>query len=229
MPILENNQDYCSYLTSLIKEIMYQWINLCLLWTFFIISQPLWAAGNSEKGKALYAVCVACHGPDGAGNKTLNAPAIAGQEIWYLERQLKNFKTGIRGTNSKDIYGMQMRPMAMTLTTEQAIADVATYVSTLKGKSPVQSIKGNVNAGKAPYMICQTCHGPKGEGNKALNAPKLINQQDWYIVRQLKNFKAGLRGAHPKDVYGIQMRPMSLTLPNDEAINNVVSYIVTFK
>ena len=208
---------------------MYQWIILCLLWTFFIISQPLWAAGNPEKGKALYAVCVACHGPDGAGNKTLNAPAIAGQEIWYLERQLKNFKTGIRGTNSKDIYGMQMRPMAMTLTTEQAIADVAAYVSSLKGKSPVQSIKGNANAGQAAYMICQTCHGPKGEGNKALNAPKLINQQDWYIVRQLKNFKAGLRGAHPKDVYGMQMRPMALTLPNDEAINNVVSYIVTFK
>mgnify|MGYP001219316305 FL=1 len=208
---------------------MYQWIILCLLWTFFIISQPLWAAGNPEKGKALYAVCVACHGPDGAGNKTLNAPAIAGQEIWYLERQLKNFKAGIRGTNSKDIYGMQMRPMAMTLTTEQAIADVAAYVSSLKAKLPAQSIKGNANAGQAAYMICQTCHGPKGEGNKALNAPKLINQQDWYIVRQLKNFKAGLRGAHPKDVYGMQMRPMALTLPNDEAINNVVSYIVTFK
>ena len=208
---------------------MYQWIILCLLWTCLIISQPLWAAGNPEKGKALYAVCVACHGPDGAGNKTLNAPAIAGQEIWYLERQLKNFKAGIRGTNSKDIYGMQMRPMAMTLTTEQAIADVAAYASSLKAKLPGQSIKGNANAGQAAYMICQTCHGPKGEGNKALNAPKLINQQDWYIVRQLKNFKAGLRGAHPKDVYGIQMRPMALTLPNDEAINNVVSYIVTFK
>ena len=208
---------------------MYQWIILCLLWTFPIISQPLWAAGNPEKGKALYAVCVACHGSDGAGNKTLNAPAIAGQEIWYLERQLKNFKAGIRGTNSKDIYGMQMRPMAMTLTTEQAISDVAAYASSLKAKLPGQSIKGNANAGQAAYMICQTCHGPKGEGNKALNAPKLINQQDWYIVRQLKNFKAGLRGAHPKDVYGMQMRPMALTLPNDEAINNVVSYIVTFK
>ena len=208
---------------------MYQWIILCLLWTFFMISQPLWAAGNLEKGKALYAVCVACHGPDGAGKKTLNAPAIAGQEIWYLERQLKNFKAGIRGTNSKDIYGMQMRPMAMILTTEQAITDVAAYVNSLMAKLPVLSITGNANAGQAAYMICQTCHGPKGEGNKALNAPKLINQQDLYIVRQLNNFKAGLRGAHPKDVYGIQMRPMALPLPNDEAINNVVSYIVTFK
>ena len=41
-----------------------------------------WAAGNAEKGKALYAVCVACHGKDGAGNKALNSPRIAGQESW---------------------------------------------------------------------------------------------------------------------------------------------------
>ena len=170
-------------------------ITLLLVGIGMGFAQFTWAAGNPEKGKALYAVCVACHGTDGAGNKALNSPRIAGQEIWYLERQLKNFKTGVRGANSKDVYGMQMRPMA----------------------------------GKAAYMICQTCHGAKGEGNKALNAPKLINQQDWYMVRQLKGFKEGLRGTHPKDVYGMQMRPMSMTLADDKAINNVVSYIVTFK
>ena len=138
-------------------------------------AQYTWAAGNPEKGKALYAVCVACHGTDGAGNKALNSPRIAGQEIWYLERQLKNFKTGVRGANSKDVYGMQMRPMAMTLPNDQAIADVAAYVNGLKAKPPVAKIKGDTSAGKAAYMICQTCHGAKGEGNKALNAPKLIN------------------------------------------------------
>ena len=115
------------------------------------------------------------------------------------------------------------------LPNDQAIADVAAYVNRLKVKPPVAKIKGDTSAGKAAYMICQTCHGAKGEGNKALNAPKLINQQDWYMVRQLKGFKEGLRGTHPKDVYGMQMRPMSMTLADDEAINNVVSYIVTFK
>ena len=208
---------------------MYQWIILFLSWTFFIISQPLWGAGNPEKVKALYEVCVACHGPDGAGNKTLNAPAIAGQEIWYLERQLKNYKAGIRGTNSKDIYGMQMRPMAMTLTTEQAIADVAAYASSPKAKPLVQSIKGNANAGQAAYMICQTCHGPKGEGNKALNAPNLSGLQDWYLARQLKNFKKGIRGAHAEDTFGQQMRPMSMTLADDNTINNVLAYILSLR
>ena len=204
-------------------------LTLLLVGIVMGFAQFTWAAGNPEKGKALYAVCVACHGTDGAGNKALNSPRIAGQEIWYLERQLKNFKTGVRGANSKDVYGMQMRPMAMTLPNDQAIADVAAYVNGLKAKPPVAKIKGDTSAGKAAYMICQTCHGAKGEGNKALNAPKLINQQDWYMVRQLKGFKEGLRGTHPKDVYGMQMRPMSMTLADDKAINNVVSYIVTFK
>ena len=27
-------------------------------------AQFTWAAGNPEKGKALYAVCIACHGTD---------------------------------------------------------------------------------------------------------------------------------------------------------------------
>ena len=203
--------------------------------TFFILGMSLglvqltWAEGDPEKGKAFYAVCVACHGQDGAGNKALNAPRIAGQEIWYIERQLKNFKAGIRGANNKDIYGMQMRPMAMTLPNDEVIANVSAYVSSLKAKPPVATINGNVGAGKAAYMICQTCHGAQGEGNKALNAPKLINQQDWYMVRQLKGFKDGLRGTHPKDVYGMQMRPMSMILVDDKAVENVVSYIVTLK
>ena len=112
---------------------------------------------------------------------------------------------------------------------DSIVKSITSLVNELKAKPPVAKIKGDTSAGKAAYMICQTCHGAKGEGNKALNAPKLINQQDWYMVRQLKGFKEGLRGTHPKDVYGMQMRPMSMTLADDKAINNVVSYIVTFK
>jgi len=189
-----------------------------------------YAAGDSTKGKAAYAVCTACHGADGAGNKTLNAPSIAGQESWYVERQLKNFKSGIRGSNAKDTYGMQMRPMALTLSNDQAVEDMAAYVSTMPMKKSSEStLKGDVSAGKASYMICQTCHGPKGGGNKALNAPKLTGLQDWYIVRQLKNFKAGIRGTKSGDNYGMQMRPMAMTLTSDEAINNVAAYIATFE
>jgi len=96
------------------------------------------AGGDAAKGKAAYAVCLACHGADGMGNKALNAPAIAGQSTWYLERQLKNFKKGMRGANPKDTYGMQMRPMALTLPTDQAIADMAAYVASMPQSKSLQ-------------------------------------------------------------------------------------------
>ena len=188
------------------------------------------AAGDPAKGKAAYAVCAACHGANGMGNKALNAPRIAGQEPWYLERQLNNFKGGIRGAHPKDPYGMQMRPMALTLANDQAVSDMAAFLSSMPvSKSSESTVKGDATAGKASYMICQTCHGPKGGGNKALNSPKLSGLQDWYIVRQLKNFKAGIRGTKSGDLFGMQMRPMAMTLANDEAINNVAAYIATFK
>ena len=188
------------------------------------------AAGDPAKGKAAYAVCSACHGANGMGNKALNAPQIAGQEPWYLERQLNNFKGGIRGANPKDTYGMQMRPMALTLANDQAVSDMAAFLSSMPvSKSSESSVKGDVVAGKTAYMICQACHGPTGGGNKALNAPRLTGLQDWYIVRQLKNFKSGARGTKAGDIYGMQMRPMAMTLANDEVINNVAAYIATFK
>ena len=89
------------------------------------------AAGDPAKGKTLYATCGACHGQNAEGMEALNAPKLAGQEEWYPVRQLQNFKAGIRGTNPKDTYGMQMAPMAQTLPNEQAIADVAAYIKSL--------------------------------------------------------------------------------------------------
>ncbi len=89
------------------------------------------AAGDAEKGKALYATCGACHGPNAEGMEALNAPRLAGQESWYIVRQLQNFKNGVRGANPRDTYGMQMAPMAQLLTNDQAMEDVAAYIQTL--------------------------------------------------------------------------------------------------
>ena len=90
------------------------------------------AAGNAERGKGFYAVCATCHGPNAEGMQEMNAPALAGQEEWYIVRQLQNFKSGARGTNPADTYGLQMAPMAQVLPDAQAIEDVAAYLSSLK-------------------------------------------------------------------------------------------------
>ena len=47
----------------------------------------------------------------------------------------------------------------------------------------------NPAAGQAQYAVCAACHGAQGEGNQALNSPKLAGQSPWYIERQLKYFK----------------------------------------
>ena len=194
-----------------------------------ITSVKAFATGDPARGKARYAVCQACHGANGIGNKALNSPNIAGQEPWYLERQLKNFQAGIRGADPKDKYGMQMRPMALTLTDDQSIRDMSAYVSSMPVKrNVVKTIKGNLDKGKAIYALCQECHGLAGEGNKTLNSPRLAGLQDWYLVRQLKNFKSGIRGKKKDDVFGMQMRPMAMSLENDETIKNVAAYIASF-
>lgn len=88
---------------------------------------------------------------------------------------------------------------------------------------------GDAAAGKTNYIICQTCHGADGKGMETMNSPNLTGLQEWYIVRQLKNFRAGVRGADPKDTYGMQMRPMAMTLPNDQAVEDVAAYIATLE
>ncbi len=187
------------------------------------------AAGDVAKGKALYNICAACHGANAEGTAALNAPANAGQDPWYMIRQLKNFRAGIRGADPDDTFGAQMRPMAMMLSSDQDIADVVAYITSLDLPEPPQTVDGDVELGKQAYETCIPCHGEFGQGAQALDAPRLSNQHDWYIVRQLENFKAGIRGGHQNDIYGAQMRIMAQMLESDERVRAVAAYIATLE
>jgi cytochrome c oxidase subunit 2 len=90
-----------------------------------------------------------------------------------------------------------------------------------------QAAGGTAAAGKTLYAVCAGCHGAQAEGNPALHAPKLAGLGDWYLKRQLKNYKQGARGTHDKDEFGKMMAPMAATLADDAAIANVVAYIAT--
>jgi cytochrome c oxidase subunit II len=87
--------------------------------------------------------------------------------------------------------------------------------------------RGDATVGQELYTVCATCHGAAGEGNAALNAPKLTGQGAWYLRRQLTQFKNGVRGADDKDAFGKMMAPMAATLTDGTAIDNVVAYIGT--
>ncbi len=182
-------------------------------------------AGDPVAGHAQFAVCAACHGDQAQGNRDLNAPKLSGQAQWYLIRQLKAFKHGVRGgADSQNTFAQQMAPMAQTLPDDTAIKNVVAYIASLPEVRPATTVTGNPDKGKAIYAGCTSCHGASGQGIWATNAPRLSNMSDWYLKRQLHNFKQDLRGVHREDFYGSQMRSMAKPL-HDDAIDNVVDYL----
>jgi cytochrome c553 len=82
-------------------------------------------AGNAAAGKEKSAVCAACHGED--GNKPLapDYPKLAGQPADYLEKALKDYKTGKRKNPL-------MAPQAQNLS-KKDIQDLAAYFASQKG------------------------------------------------------------------------------------------------
>ena len=90
------------------------------------------ASGDPTKSAALYeSTCGECHGASGEGVWTVNAPALAGLEDWYLAEQIKKFRDGVRGRHADDLYGLQMGLVSNTMTDDQAIEDMVAYISTL--------------------------------------------------------------------------------------------------
>ncbi len=185
------------------------------------------AALDLTRGAAHYQLCGACHGDQGAGNQFLGAPTIAGLPPWYLDAQLKKFRAGQRGYARDDDTGLQMRPMASALRTDEDIADVAAYVASLPPAAPAATLTGDAARGQALFAPCAACHGPDGAGNEALKGPRLAGQADWYLFTQLGKFKSGTRGAHKDDATGAQMRAMASTLVDDQAMRDVVAYVRT--
>ena len=89
------------------------------------------------------------------------------------------------------------------------------------------TITGDAERGEDLWVTCGACHGHEAQGIKALNAPRMAGMTDWYLARQLENFKADIRGRHEDDLYGWQMAEMARILKDDDAINDVVAYINT--
>jgi|GEM_PF-226666 len=81
----------------------------------------------------------------------------------------------------------------------------------------------NLEEGKIFQQICFQCHGEKGEGKEELRAPSIGGLPEWYVIEQTEKFRSGLRGAHPKDIYGQLMRGITLAL-TPEQVKNAALY-----
>ncbi|MGP1678628.1 MAG: c-type cytochrome [Burkholderiales bacterium] len=184
--------------------------------------------GDVAAGQAAFAICSACHGAKGEGNAAIHAPKLAGQASWYLAQQMENFKQGIRGARDDDEFGKQMAPMAATLDA-RALSNVLAYLATLPDVPAPATVAGNADRGKSIYATCAECHGAAGEGIWSTHAPRLAHMSDWYLARQLQNFRHGIRGGHLQDFNGAQMVFMAKTVAHDPATDDVLAYINTLK
>jgi cytochrome c553 len=201
-----------------------------------IAAAASWAAPavaqNAERGAELFELCARCHGAAGEGNQLFLAPAIGGMPLWYIEAQLTKFREGGRGAHFDDIPGMRMRPMALSLRTEHGddLKDVAAYVASLPVHKPAPTLEGgDATRGATHYAVCQACHGMKGEGVPATNAPPVANQSDWYLLSSIQRFKSGARGSSPTDANGAVMRGMAAILQDEQAMKDVIAHMTSLE
>jgi len=97
-------------------------------------------AGQVKQGEQLYRngnagaevpACLACHGPDGAGNALMKVPALTGQHSQYVVTQLQNYANGSRSTDPNKM----METIASRLTPAEMQA-VASYIEGLHHAQP---------------------------------------------------------------------------------------------
>jgi cytochrome c553 len=88
--------------------------------------------GNAGVGASTFTtICFVCHGNDAEGNELLGAPPLVAASDWYLLGQLRNFRSGARGADPRDTWGLTMRANAIALS-DQNMQDVITYIRTLR-------------------------------------------------------------------------------------------------
>lgn len=211
------------------KVITQQYQTFCqkLIAMFFLCAASgLQAAVDIDAGKTLYESCAACHGPNAEGNPVMAAPRLAGQWNWYLERQIKQFKEGIRGVDKRDHTGAQMLAAVQVLVSDEAVSDISAYLASLSFEPVASPVEGDLRNGNNYYQSkCGACHGGNAEGNAMLNSPRLNGLEGDYLVRQYYNFQKGLRGIHPSDRYGKQMKMMANSLATEKNLQDVVAFI----
>jgi len=155
-------------------------------------------------------VCGECHGLDGAGNR-IKFPRLAGQKQPYIIKQLFDFRAGRRKND-----GGQMQKTA----TELDEADIPRVAEWFEGQTPPWP-KPTIDAapdltrarqlalhGDTGIRACLSCHSA-GSQRLLGNAPRVAGQRDYYIAKELNDFREGRRLNDPKQVMNRIARRLS--------------------
>ena len=89
--------------------------------------EVIYRAGIIEKGVP---ACTACHSPQGNGNPASVYPRVGGQHAAYLEKQLQDYKNGVRAADATTGNKLMMKQISAKLSPEE-IKAVSAYISGL--------------------------------------------------------------------------------------------------
>ncbi len=147
------------------------------------ISPAVAEIAPARSARSLYSGCIACHQIQGWGTSDGNIPNIAGQHPRYVERQIRQFRTGARVDDA-----MQIVTAHPNFSDPISIRSLAHYISELApNPSPLLGPgEGLAGAAETYARICAACHGVDGEGNNGQGVPRLAGQQFPYLFRQIK-------------------------------------------
>jgi cytochrome c553 len=139
---------------------------------------------NLHHGAKLYSTCAACHSANGLGTEDGSIPAIAGQHVSVLVKQLVDFRHDRRWDERMRNFASQHH-----LSGPQELLDVAAYAASLPRWPPLEGGAGEDLALHEGYVVyqrdCAACHGPLGLGELRRMRPRLAGQRYQYLLRQL--------------------------------------------
>ena len=170
--------------------------------------------------------CASCHGFQGQGEQSQNAPRLAGLNADYIGRQLHAFQKG--GKSGRDSQRMAWASRSLTGDEIDALADY--YASLPPVGAHGEGNGGDVALGRQlaaqgnwaeKVPPCASCHGSDGLGVNDVSPP-IAGQRADYIERELNRFRANRRRDDPLGL----MRGISSRLTPSE-IKAVSAYYAT--
>ena len=118
-----------------------------------------------------------------------------------------------------------MRPQLTTIVRIVEVRGFATLLLLLGGAACGRPATG-LALGEELFETCTPCHGANGGGNPEIAAPGIAGLPQWYVETQLQGFQAGFRGKHADDLPGLRMRPMAISLREDD-IPSIAEYVAS--